>query len=93
MYLDGHVHTYVHSIVHALERERSDDCSREKSTEEHFARTDLGDGVIGHFLHRSRERAIGLDGRKEPGISCLRDTKTWMSMYHILTILIDFLFT
>ena len=30
VYLDGHVHTYVHSIEHALERERSDGCSRGK---------------------------------------------------------------
>lgn len=30
VYLDSRVDTYVHSIEHALERERSDSCSREK---------------------------------------------------------------
>lgn len=30
VYLDGHVDIYVHSIEHALDRERSDRCSREK---------------------------------------------------------------
>ena len=78
------VHTYVHFVEYALERERSDGCSREKSTEEHFAGNDLSDGVIGIcFLHRPRDRANDLEGRKERTDDfCLRDTKTWMSMYH-----------
>ena len=72
MYLDGPVHTYVHSIEHALERERSDRYSREKSIEEHCARKDLSDGVKGNFLHRWRERAIDLDGRKDYGLLIAR---------------------
>ena len=66
-----------------------------KSTEEHFARTDgpwrwsdwtfffLSIFVIFlSILHRSRERALGLDGKEGTRDFCLRDTKTWMSMYH-----------
>ena len=49
VYLDGPVHTYVHSIEHTMERERSDGCNREKHRGIFFQCEGLSDGVKGIF--------------------------------------------
>ena len=52
----------------------------EKSTGEHFAEKDLSDGVNGNFcIDQGKGQSIWKEGIRD---FCLRDTKTWMSMYH-----------
>ena len=46
---DGHVHNYLHSIEHALGRERSDGCSREKVLSSISLGRDLAMECMGNF--------------------------------------------